>query len=827
MKTHDQIVFANLLLNLGRFFQRSDYFQAKGDNKKQTTLNCCKHLFELFSIQESSVMKLVEQLLSDDHQQDNSSFKKLLQAADYFAGTEQEQDFIKVSHNSQKLRLQALLSKVSLHKQQKADEYFLPLRVLSFDAAAIFPEKPEALFMEKLNTGQESVWLEKENTNAAYLKLAEDFFKELQQVPKINTADPSSLRSFARTLLALSEKYLSQVPAAIPVLQADISLFDHLRISTAIAEGLYHYHAAQPDWAEADFMDTQTPKWLLVCGDFSGIQNFIYKITSKGAAKGLRGRSVFIQLLCDAISEQLIRTLGLYGTSRIYSSGGKFYLLIANSQREALETAVVKINAELLKRFRSEIFLGIGFAAVKADDFKEGNMGKGWQEANEDLMTNKQQAFAANLAIQSDFFKPEALHSLGACQVCDRDDRFAGIQIDKEEGFKICRQCQDLRKIGQKLIDTNYLFWAWGKNTRQMLKKLGLRYLHCIHLCGTDCSLYFLDHQPKFSNALDLSACHLERLNTFEANSESSQTYSTGFRLLGKWQKQKQSGDYDFEDFAKNAQGFKRMGVLRMDVDNLGEIFIRGLDKQTSTGYESMGSLSRVATLSRQLHLFFAGYLSSLCDEFENCQIIYAGGDDVFIIGSWHELPCLAKKIRDEFKRYCADNDSFTLSGGIALATGKYPISKSAELAGRAEENAKHLQRGSNKKKDALCFLDTEIGWESFKDAIDLKDDITKLAKDTNSNAIIDRLRRVVIATNEIKKHHPNPTPELLYWNQWRWRLIYNLKRMSNRYPNSKDELAALQKRLLQTEHQENRQVLLDWLQIPVRWAEFIMREEK
>lgn len=240
-----------------------------------------------------------------------------------------------------------------------------------------------------------------------------------------------------------------------------------------------------------------------------------------------------------------------------------------------------------------------------------------------------------------------------------------------------------------------------------------------------------------------------------------------------------------------------------------------------------MGSLSRVATLSRQLHLFFAGYLSTLCKAFPNSQIIYAGGDDVFIIGSWHELPELAHKIRTEFRKYCADNESFSLSGGIALATGKYPISKSAGLAGRAEEQAKHLQRG-NKKKDALCFLDTVIGWESFYKADKLQRQISELSKDTQSNALIDRLRRVVIATHAIKKHYSNPTPDILYWNRWRWRLIYNLKRMSERYTDSQnDQLAAIQKQLLHYDDKDERQGILDWLQIPVRWAEFLKREEK
>ena len=59
-----------------------------------------------------------------------------------------------------------------------------------------------------------------------------------------------------------------------------------------------------------------------------------------------------------------------------------------------------------------------------------------------------------------------------------------------------------------------------------------------------------------------------------------------------------------FEDMcnkhiAKDA--FKRLGVLRMDVDNLGQIFQQGILPERAT-------LSRYAALSRSFDYFFSGY---------------------------------------------------------------------------------------------------------------------------------------------------------------------------------------------------------------------------
>jgi CRISPR-associated protein Csm1 len=136
------------------------------------------------------------------------------------------------------------------------------------------------------------------------------------------------------------------------------------------------------------------------------------------------------------------------------------------------------------------------------------------------------------------------------------------------------------------------------------------------------------------------------------------------------------------------------------------------------------------------------------------------------------------------------------------------------------------LLRGNQPKKDALSFLGTAIGWEHFDDAKQLRDDICKLTEDTKSNAIIDRLRQVVIATDELNAQMPKPTTAILYWNKWRWRLIYNLKRMSQRDSGIEQDLKALQTKLL-TMPPENEQGILDWLQMPVRWAEFLQRSER
>jgi CRISPR-associated protein Csm1 len=848
MKEHDHVVFGCLLHDIGKFFERAEILDdyRKDEEKRQSyckkhpegyyshihvlnTLRFCELLSEqVTQLKPNEYQKFANadqnwiNLASFHHnpsEKENSYLEKIVQAADHLASAEREQgDFYEKGINK-KTRLESLLGRVSLENMARENNYFLPLTNLTLSEETVFAKQASSSGMEEKSKIKGKVWLTQKNLVTDYKRIAEQFIEELRglQTFQANIDKEKLLKSTLRSLLSLMEHFLSQVPAATNVLHPDISLLDHLRITAAIGESLYLYHEANKE--QTNYEDRSIPKWQLVCGDFSGIQKFIYKITSKGAAKGLRGRSFFIQLLCDAVSEQIIRALGLYATARIYSSGGKFYLLIPSHLKEQLKQIADSVNKELLNQFQGEIFLGVGFAEITGNDFREGNMGERWLQVNEDLQKQRLQPFKTQVSEDIECFAQQPQHELGACKVCGRDDRDAEINADK-----ICKQCHDLENIGRVLADSRYLFWVWGEDRKTVQNKLK-NYLCKTALPGTDCVLYFLDTEPQFSELTDLSASHLELLNDWSGLKNNSQGYSQGLRYVGRWQLDKDSGEWEFDDFAKNAKGISRMGVLRMDVDNLGEIFIRGL-RFSEDGSKNMGSLSRVATLSRQLHLFFAGYLHRTLNEFKQSQIIYAGGDDVFIIGSWHELPEVALKIRQEFQKYCANNPHFTLSGGIATVGGRYPISRAAELAGEAETQAKKLERGT-RHKDAVCFLETGIGWESFADAIKLRESIKQITKETGSQAIIDRLRQVVIAVQEIKQRHKHgQIQELIYWDKWRWRLIYNLKRMEKRYPEVKDTLNELLSQLVTPQSLSNKQPVMEWLQLPVRWAEFLTRSK-
>ena len=74
----------------------------------------------------------------------------------------------------------------------------------------------------------------------------------------------------------------------------------------------------------------QDYKRLFVGGDLSGIQKFLYNISSKKAAVSLKGRSYFLQQYMNNVCLKIVEAIkeaGAKDTEVIYNSGGKFYLL--------------------------------------------------------------------------------------------------------------------------------------------------------------------------------------------------------------------------------------------------------------------------------------------------------------------------------------------------------------------------------------------------------------------------------------------------------------------------------------------------------------------
>jgi CRISPR-associated protein Csm1 len=160
--------------------------------------------------------------------------------------------------------------------------------------------------------------------------------------------------------------------------------------------------------------------------------------------------------------------------------------------------------------------------------------------------------------------------------------------------------------------------------------------------------------------------------------------------------------------------GIERLGVLRADVDNLGAVFSSGLPNDKI-------SISRIAALSRQLSYFFKFQLNEILKAGDyQAQIIYSGGDDLFIIGNWSDVLYAAIDIRNALDSFTG-NGSLTISAGIGMYDSHYPIARMAAETGELEAAAKSFRKRGNtdgmpdKDAVALWSCETVFSWDEFK----------------------------------------------------------------------------------------------------------------
>ena len=93
--------------------------------------------------------------------------------------------------------------------------------------------------------------------------------------------------------------------------------------------------------------------------------------------------------------------------------------------------------------------------------------------------------------------------------------------------------------------------------------------------------------------------------------------------------------------------------------------------------------------------------------------VVYSGGDDVFLIGAWSDIVDASIRIQESFQRYTAGK--LSLSGGIGIFDLKYPVHRSAERTAELEVMAKALPG----KNAVALFDDSHVyPWSEFRNGV-------------------------------------------------------------------------------------------------------------
>jgi CRISPR-associated protein Csm1 len=176
-------------------------------------------------------------------------------------------------------------------------------------------------------------------------------------------------------------------------------------------------------------------------------------------------------------------------------------------------------------------------------------------------------------------------------------------------------------------------------------------------------------------------------------------------------------------ELARRAHGKPLWGVLRGDVDHFA-VRLRRL--------QTIEEHVQISVLYKQ---FFAGELEVLCSmpEFwRKVTILYSGGDDFAVYGSWDALILLARELERLFHRFTEENlkdfpgaEAKTISMALALAQDP-----EASLASVYRQAGNNLDLAKSADKDCIYLLGRVLEWKRLADAVEMKDTITHMLEE-------------------------------------------------------------------------------------------------
>ena len=480
--------------------------------------------------------------------------------------------------------------------------------------------------------------------------------KSINDVLNIITVSDSWLTLFVEVL----ESELSFMPGTLQ--DPDISLFDQAKLCASFALCLRE--------AGSDTKDG----FLLYSMDFSGIQDFIYTIHSKGALKTLRARSFYLEILMENSIDDILAELSLSRLNVLYAGGGHCYMLLPNTVPviEQLNDYNKRLNEWLINTFDIALFAGHGYASCNADTLRnipDGSYSGLFRTVSRMISSHKSNRYGASQIKSINNRKLEDYTR--ECNVCHRLDR-----LNSENECSICSAIKD---FSGDILNNSYFV---VDTTSDGVPLPGDRYLRGF-------------------NSAQSSAAETRSYRKKEVDNDGS---------YGLW-----IGDYTsrrtLEEMASDAKDkgcIDRIAVIRADVDNLGSAISMGFNKTVG------GNIMRTSALSRQLTLFFKHHINHILAEpsfslgvpdnskGRNASVCYAGGDDLFIVGEWDDVIGFAVDLSEALRKY--SQGTLSISAGIGIYDSKYPISRIAYETAELEDMSKKLPG-----KSAVTLLDDGI----------------------------------------------------------------------------------------------------------------------
>ena len=206
---------------------------------------------------------------------------------------------------------------------------------------------------------------------------------------------------------------------------------------------------------------------LFVGGDLSGIQKFIYNISSKKAMVSLKGRSAYLKRFTDEVCKRILDIPEIQKSPqdkdemKIYCSGGKFYLQVPDtpSIRESIDAIKRDVEAQLWEEHRGQLAINIAYLPFQYDgdnvvvDGETDNIGILWKKMTEKFTTLKNQKFKDELMDSyGEFFEVQKVGGdINVCQVTGIEGDVVPVKMYDDEDLMVLPSVNKQIELGKKL----------------------------------------------------------------------------------------------------------------------------------------------------------------------------------------------------------------------------------------------------------------------------------------------------------------------------------------------------------------------------------------
>lgn len=637
------------------------------------------------------------------HHNPTSYLQKIISVADCLSSAferskYEEYNEKKDGEDYQVSRLIPLFDELSTEKDKRENltadtlKYRYPLKPLS--PASVFPELHHDMT--------------KEEATKEYLDLWNAFVEDVKKIH-----DRENWDLYLDHFDTLYSVYTQNIPSATAFgAIADVSLYDHSKSTAALATALWRYHKETGTETQEALNAKDNKKFLLIQGDVSGIQGFIFDVgkhTRKNAYKLLRGRSFLISLFSECAALKVLQELGLPSTSQIMNAAGKFIIVAPNTSATIEKIGAIKkeLNKWFLEKYYGEVSLGLAMVEASQSDFEAKGFAALQEKIFRSLGQAKLQKFnlcAENVGVMKSFADKYNKKMGPCCFDGKMPAETEGIVSEDGSVAYACTSCKDVLQLGENLTKKACLVISSEKvNGGSEADILG----------------FYIGWKKNVENALRRWDISLP-----DEDKEISMFNGLARRYINAYVPRDENGGIKtFSDLAevnchvKDGKKIVKPAVMSIkgDIDNLGALLQSGIKTPT---------FATLAGLSRQLNNFFTLWLPWLCqteEKAKNIYTVFAGGDDFYLIGPWLDQIRIVPILRQEFKKYVCNREDITFSIGMCMAGSGEDVVTMSTMTEEALEKAKKYPDKENSTKNAVCCFGQTVSFADYDNLMALE----------------------------------------------------------------------------------------------------------